>query len=423
MREFLKGVVKTATFRQSSITTTGTIINGGLGALFYIMVARILGPADFGLLIVAITTLTLIADITDLGINTTLVRFVPKYIKNNPVISYQFLKLALKLKLVLLAVVIILGWFLAPFLASVIFKKEILTLPLKVAFFGVGGVILFFFSTSALQALQRFWIWSGIQIGVNALRLLVIISLWYVGLSGLISSLSVYIVMPIVGFLVSLFFLPTGFLKVKKEFSVARQFFQYSKYVALFTLLAAFSAKLDTFISARLLSSEKVGFYGAASQLVIVVPQIVTALGTVMAPKMASLSNKLELIAYLKKAQVLVIGLASLGLLALPVVILLIPIIYGSAYAQSVPVLFTILFLAMLIFLISVPIHMSVFYYFSYPKLFVWISLGHLAIIAILGWHMISIYGAIGAAITVLVGTIFNFVVPLVWVLKRLKYG
>ena len=419
----LKSILSTATFRQSQITIFGTIVNGGLGVLFYIFLARFLGPADFGLLIVTITALTLIADVADFGINNSLIRFVPKYIKDKQTRAYQFLKLALELKIIIFLIVVPLGWILANFLAVTFFKKEVLTSPLQLAFIGAGGALLFSFSTSTLTALQSFWTWSGIQIGVNLFRLLAIITIWYLGISNLTSSISVYVIMPFIGFVAAFFFLPRDFLRVKKEFSVAKEFFSYSKWMAGFILLAAFSARLDTFIAARLLSPAEIGFYGAANQLVTVIPQIVSAIGTVMAPKMAGMTNKTELITYLKKAQLLVSGLAVLGILILPIVIFLIPLIYGLAYAQSVPLLFTILFFAMLVFLISIPIHTSVFYYFGYPQLFIWISLGHLAIIAVVGWYLISLYGAAGAAVTVLIGTIFNFFVPLVWVLRRLKYG
>ncbi|MBI2600214.1 oligosaccharide flippase family protein, partial [Candidatus Daviesbacteria bacterium] len=62
----LKEIFSTATWKQSQITVIGTIINGVLGALFYILLARILGPAEFGILTVSLTTLVLIADMADI---------------------------------------------------------------------------------------------------------------------------------------------------------------------------------------------------------------------------------------------------------------------------------------------------------------------------------------------------------------------
>lgn len=417
-----RGIFATATFKQSSVTFLGTFVNGLLGAGFYILAARALGPAGFGLMAVAIATLTLVGDIGDLGTDTGLVRFVSKYLKDQKDKAYRFLKLALEVKLVVGVVVAILGFLLSPFIAQTIFQKLDLLTPLRIGFFGVGTALLFAFSISAFQSFQRFWMWSGIQIGTNAVRLLVIVLLWFYGSLDLNSTLLVYIILPFLGFIGSLFFIPRDFLRVPRATKVAGEYFNYSKWVALFTVLAALSARLDTFISARLLPASEVGFYSAANQLVLIVPQIVVALGTVIAPKMAGMEKE-KFPAYLRKAQFLVLALAGLGILAIPVVVFLIPLLYGAAYAASVPPLFVVLLLGMLIFLISVPVHNAVFYYYGYPKLFVWVSAGHLLIIAVLGWQMISAFGAMGAAVTTVVGHSFNFLLPLFWVLKRLASG
>ena len=65
----VENIFATATFKQSSITFMGTVLNGALGAVFYILAARFLGPASFGLMSVAIAALTLISDIGDFGTN------------------------------------------------------------------------------------------------------------------------------------------------------------------------------------------------------------------------------------------------------------------------------------------------------------------------------------------------------------------
>src|SRR3990167_5859394 len=108
----LGSITKTATWKQSQITIIGTIINGVLGAVFYIFIARFLGPADFGLLIISIVTLTLIADIVDLGTNTGLIRFVSAHLVSERWKSFKFLKLGLEIKLIVWLIVLFLGFYL-----------------------------------------------------------------------------------------------------------------------------------------------------------------------------------------------------------------------------------------------------------------------------------------------------------------------
>lgn len=417
----LKKIITTATFRQSQITIAGTLINGALGALFYIVLARFLGPSDFGLLTIALTTLVLIADIADIGTNTGLIRFVSSSLALNKDKAYRFLKLSLEIKLIVWVVSFLAVYFLAPFLATQVFHEEELILPIRLAAFGVGGALLFTFATSALQAYQRYFLWSVINILTNSLRLLLILILGYYLLLNIENSLVVYILLPFFGFFVALFILPARkILTIRDEFSLSKELFKYNIPVAIFTMISAFSARLDTYLNAVLLSVREVGIYGVANQLIQVMPQLVSALGLVSAPKFASFTNNKQMLTYFKKFQLFVLGLVALGILTIPVSTYLIPIMFGAEYQEAV-LPFIFLFLAMLIFLFSIPIHHSVIFYFGKPDVFIWISIGHLMIIGGLGYLMISNYGVIGASITVLIGTIFNFLYPLFWMLIKLK--
>lgn len=417
----LKSIITTATWRQSQITIAGTLVNGTLGALFYIQLARFLGPSDFGLLTIALTTMVLIADIADIGTNTGLIRFVSSNLATDSSKAYRFLKLSLEIKLITWVITFLIIIFLAPFLATQLFHKQELILPLKFTAFGVGGALLFTFAASALQAYQKYFFWSVINILTNTLRLILLLVLGYYLLLNIESSLIVYISLPFFGFFVVLLFLPIRkILASREEFSLSRELFKYNIPVAIFTTVAAFSARLDTYLNAVLLSAREVGIYGAANQLVQIMPQLVSALGLVSSPKFASFASSRQMLVYFKKFQFLVSGLCILGILTIPVSVYLIPILYGQEYQEAV-VPFIFLFLGMLIFLFSIPVHHSVIFYFGRPDVFIWVSLGHLAIIGGVGYFMISNFGVIGAAITVLVGTTFNFLIPLVWLFFKLR--
>lgn len=416
-----KNIFSTNTFKQSRITVIGTLLNGALGALFYISIARFLGPYNFGLLIVSITTLTLLADIVDFGTNTGLVRFVSANISTNKDKAMQFLKLSLEVKFLAWILVLILGLFFSPFIAETIFNKKELTDPLRLVMFGVGGALLFSFATAALQSFQKYFTWSLINIFTNLFRLIFILVLFYNQQLTLSSGLVVYLLLPFFGFSLTLLFIPIKkILTVRNEFSVAKEFFGYNFWVALFVIVAAISSRIDTFLIARLLAPKEIGLYGAASQLVQVMPQIIGAIGVVIAPKFASFINIKQMLIYFKKLQLMVIILAVVSLLAIPLSFYFIPIAFGAQYKEAI-VPFVILFSAMLIFLISLPIHSSIIYYFSKPQLFVGINLGHLLLVTILGYVLIPTFGVIGASITVFVGMVFNLIIPLVWFLLNIN--
>lgn len=416
----IKEIISTKTFSHSLITFSGTAINGVLGILFFVFLARFLGPERFGTVSVTIVTLTLIADIADMGINTGIINFLPKFIASDKIKAYKIMKLALRYKLLSWLVVLLTGFFLSGHISNLLFQKPVLENYLRLSFIGVGGALLFSFVTNCLQAYQKYVYWSILNAFLNGLRLLVVLILAYVNLLDSYSVTYTYILIPFLGFFLGLLMIPVKFVFVKNENSEAKNFLSYNKWVALSILLAALYSRIDTFFVARFLQISEVGFYQVAVQLTFVVPQIVYALAVVVAPKLASYTNDNEAFFYLKKMQYFTLGLGLIGLMIIPLSFYLIPFFYSEIYASSVGP-FTILMLAQTLFLISTPAHQAIFYYFSNPKVFVFILFLQLASITLLSWYLIPIYGIIGAASAVLVGNILNFLATNFLVLRRFK--
>lgn len=420
MKETIRNIISTKTFRQSLITSGGTIINGIFGLAFYVLVARFLGPSDFGVFSVATTTIALLASIFTFGVDTGLVRFVGRIISSEKEKALRFMKLGFKIKIISGIILVSFGWFLVPFLGNIFFRKPELIFPLRLALIGAFSWLLSFFVTSCFQTMQKFWSWAGLNVFMSGLRLLALGVLIYFGVVRTNSCLFAYLFATFAGFFLGIFFLPK-FWRVKKENSVAKEFFQYNGWIAIFTVIVAISSRVDTYLSARLLNLINLGIYSVAVNLAGIVPEIVLALATVVAPKLAGFTNKDEALSYFKKLQFFVIGLAILGLVVgIPLSYLIIPHFYGIAYLPSIAP-FVILLFAQAIFLISVPVHNSIFYYFSYPKIFVFIGLAHLILVASLGWYLIGRFGYFGAAWTMLIGNLFNFIVPGIWVLKKFQ--
>ena len=231
MLKILKQIFQTATLRQTLITTTGTILNGILGFLFYTILAKNLGPESFGLFVVSITTLTLVADIVDLGVNSSLVKFVSINISSGETkMAYRFLKLGLQIKLAVWFLVLLIGEIIAPFIAAFIFQKPELVIPLRIVFIGVGGAMFFSLATSTFQSLAKFKLWSGLNIVINFLRLTIILVILNFGFLNLQNSLIVYITSLFLGFFISLVFLPTKqILSSVDQLSLFKSFFDMRK--------------------------------------------------------------------------------------------------------------------------------------------------------------------------------------------------
>ena len=419
---WIKKILSTKTFRDSGVTLFGTAINGLIGVIFYILIARHLGPANYGIFAVSITTLTLTADIFSLGVGTGIIRFVGKYITTDADKAFKIMKLSFLVNFGTWLLVLGVGWFLMPLLAIYGFQKPELVWPLKLATIGVGGALLNSFVTNAFQALQRYWKWMSVNVFGNLLRLLLLLGLVYCGWLNASTGIVAYLLPLFAGFLIGLIFLPNFWrVSVRGETKLTHELFSFNKWVSLFIVITAISSRLDTFLASKFLSLYEVGIYSVAVSLTGIVPQVVYALGAVVAPKLAGFNDRATVVKYLKKLQLFVLGLSIAGIL---VGIILskvaIPYFYGEAYLTSFGP-FVILLVSQAIFLLAVPVHTTVMYYFARSDVFVWISLVHLSVVLLLGYLGVINYGYMGLAVTMLMGNVLNLLIPAFWVVKKFR--
>lgn len=407
-------------FTYSTFTGFTAIINGGLGALFYIFLARTLGPADFGIITLSVLVLTLIADIADLGTNTGLVKFVSSHYKYDRKQALQFLKLGLEIKFITWLFVLFGGYLAIPFIAEVVLNQKDLISYLRLSLIGVGGALLFTFITSSLQSLQRFHSWGFILILTNLARLIIIILVSLTYILTPFDALITYISIPFLGFLIGLFLLPTREIIISKdEFSLINRFFSYNRWVALTIFITAFSSRIESFIVARFLPISDVGIYNSANQLVAIIPQIVSALGIVIAPQIAAMTDEKTMFQFYKRIQLMVIIGALFGLIGIPLSYVIIPLIYGYTYMEAIPI-FSILLMAQLLFLIALPIHTSILYFYSRSDFFVWISILHLVLVSVGSYVGLTYIGLIGVALSVLFAMVINVMISFIWLSRKI---
>lgn len=99
MRHRIISLLKTHTIRQSAITSISTFISAGLGAVFYLLLARFLGPHEYGLFSLSLTLLMLLVTISDVGMAQGLIRFIGE--KRNSDGYLPFASLALRTKILM----------------------------------------------------------------------------------------------------------------------------------------------------------------------------------------------------------------------------------------------------------------------------------------------------------------------------------
>ena len=400
-----KQILSTRTFRHSSITIVSTAINGVLGALFYFLLARFLGSSEFGVFTILTTSIALLTGIVDLGSDQGIVRFIPKY-KENPEVQNKLIKLSLLLKLISGIVVFFLIFIFSGSISSMVFGKPELTSIVILIGLGVLTQVLFSFSTSLSQALERYFLWGGLFVGTNLMRLLMILLLFNLQSLSAYSAGILYLTLPLLGFIFSFIFLSKKFLFSKDIYRYLPELFSFNKWVTAFVVVATIGSRLEVYFTARYLSLSALGVYGLASQVSQILPQLTVAIGAVTSPKFASLDTKRKNLSYTMKSVLFTSMLATVSAVVLTVLGQFVFKFAGGDFAGAfIP--FVVLLISMAIFFSTSPIRDSIIYYFGKPQFFFYTGIFHAILIAVLSMVLIPRYLILGTSFVVLAGQIF----------------
>ncbi|MEK7090990.1 MAG: oligosaccharide flippase family protein [Patescibacteria group bacterium] len=405
MNQKLLAIFQTQTLRQSIITIVSTFTTAGLGAVFYLLLARIIGAHEYGLFSVVVSILTIIVTFTDVGMGQGLVKFVAE---NSGSDKYQpYVKIALFTKIAIGLVVSLVLWAFAKSLAVSLLRQPEVAKLLSITGWGVLSIMLFSLSICVFQGLQKFMLWGGLQVGANFFRLLLLGFLLLVAVKiDSVWMLVLFIAAPLSGFLLSWFWLPVSILKAKVTSVHWHNFWNFNKWTAALGITATLASRLDTLLTARFLTLSQTGVYAMAITMVAFLPQLSSAIGAVTAPKFASFSDSDHSQKYLVKSTLFSFGISvGVALAMIPAAMLVIRFTGRDFSASFTP--FLILLLSLAIFTSLNPVRDSILYFYKRPQFFFWANLAQAAIIVGAGFLLIPRFGVIGTSLAVLISHVF----------------
>lgn len=418
MFEKLKLQLRTATARQTLITSVSTVANGILGALFYFFLARFLGAFDYGIFSLGISLITTLSGVFDLGSDQSLILFIPKLKEPD---FYPYLKLALIVKLLSGFIILIFLLVFSKYISESVLRQPSLHPIMILVGLGIISQLLFSFATSVAQSLQKYTLWGILFVYTNLIRVSLLFVLYFVENLNVSLILSIYILIPLLGFLVFLPVLNLNFLKSKISQAVIHKFFSFNKWITGFVILSAVNSRLDVFFVARYISLSAVGIYSLCLQIVSVLPQLTSAVGAVISPKFSSFTQLNQNIVYVKKTTFLSAFIACISALVLIPISLLIFNFSGPTFSSGfVP--FTILLTSSIIFLAVTPIRDSILYYFAKPRLFFYTGLIQIILYLLTSQYLMTKYSIIGTSVLVLINIIlssFIYSVYYVYLIKK----
>jgi O-antigen/teichoic acid export membrane protein len=386
------------------------MLNGTLGAIFYFTLAKLLSTSEYGVFITATTLMTMLSSLADFGSNQTMIKFFPKD-------NFKFPKLALKLKVLSGGVISLIFLFYSSLIAKYFFLKPELAVSFKFVGIGTLCLMLFSFSYSLAQAQEKYTRWGLLFVGTNAVRLLGVVALYFMGILTAFSTIILFILLPALGFIFGLWG-NEKILQTKDENSKIKEFLGFNKWVTGFVVLSTLASKVDTLMMGRFLDLSSVAVYGLATQMVLVFQQLSLAIGAVTSPKLAGLKTVKQNNSYVSRVlKVNTVIFVGVTLFLVPLATIFTSYL-GKHYSQSMLPFFILIISSGMFFILS-PIRDSILYFLSKPNFFVYMGAIILIINILFSWWLIPAFGILGAALVSLLGQLILSMSSILYYAKK----
>lgn len=384
-------------FVQSAGLSLGTVANAGLGLLFYLLVARALGPGGFGRFSFLLGLGMMASELADWGFDSAIVRFGAQD-NLERILGVGLVQRALVFSIILIVAAIFSASGTENYFLSVLVALTLSLLALVTQSFLARQKYLFYvitniFGNAVRLAVTAFLIAGGLLTAELGLEL-------FAGANFLaLLAGSILLVAANKGFFISFTDFP----------GTLRKILNYSRWLGGSFAVASITAKIDVPILYALSGGPVAGIYSSAQKLASAFPQVGAAIEGVFAPKFSSDSgNAKNFRDYLVLA-----GLAALGLLMLvPFSGLVIPFVFGAKYLPAIPV-FKIFLVGLSFFFLAGPFTAQVLYRFGKSNVHFIASACQLVLALALYLLLIPGFGASGAAVVYaavqLFGLLFYF--------------
>jgi O-antigen/teichoic acid export membrane protein len=410
--EQAKTILKNKALHQTAFVTAGSLVNGLSLFVLNIALARSLDQEFFGIFSLSVVALSVVAEMSDFGLNAGLSRFAPYYLATNQTDKLkQLVKTIWRWRISLTWVLTIGGLVFAYPIAKYVYGQVKLAPYLAYATFGVGGVILLGFLATFLQANQKFLYNATVQSFKGLLRLLIALILIIFGVKSVFAYLSVYIFVPWILFIINFKILPNNFRKVEIDFESKRnlhsQLAKFSFWLTITSLVSILSSRVDQIMISHYLGLAEVAVFTVAWQLLQFFPVVTGSISSVLMPRISSLKNKSEIIIFVKRAfKWILVGTLGVAVLVYPSQYL-ISLFFGNKYDAAMP-LYVILAYSTLFNIIAIPFSLAVTIY-NKTHISTIFSFLHLLINVVGNFIFIPLFGIMGAAYTFAVSSAILF--------------
>jgi len=404
---------------KNSLYTLSSVIIAKIGGfILTIILARMLLPELFGIYSLALSVAIIGITLTDLGVNTTSLRYMSDALgKNNKLLARSYFRFLLKIKGLLILVAIIIILILSKPLSTGVFNKPLVFLPIVFSCFYILIDSAREYFSQPFAARKDLRIFPPLELILQFSKIIFSLIAILI-LSYRLRIPGIFMAFAVSGFLfltLEIFFL----IKKDKEMVIGkiskidnRKILKYIGFMGLTGITLTFFGSVDTLMLGRFVDAEYLGFYRAALTLVISISSLLPFSG-VLLPIFTQIHGKRLDRGFEKSLRYFII-------LAIPMVVGLmfiakyaILLIYGKEYLLATPSLFVLSFLIIISPVIS--LYSTLFQAKEKPRLLAKFMLISLVMNITLNYILIKIllnisqgYAILGAGVAILLGILIN---------------
>lgn len=385
------------------------IFTAFLAFVYTIFLARIFGPAEFGIVSAVYAFMLLVSDISDLGIGSSLSRFLPPlFAQNNEERTYSFIKTAFIFQAKIALFVLIVVGVLSSFLSNTLLKSTAYSSLFIIAAFGILGTIAMVFTTYTLSAYRKFKKVAFVNSFSTIIKVLFIIFFYKLGYLNIFWTIMIFAISSYLAYFFSLFFLPLKFLQQKEEKGNLNKLLSYSIFLGFSKLFSAIGGRLDVLMLIPLSSSFEAGIYSAAFKIVYLYILLAGSFSMVIAPRLSSFPSAAFAVNYLRKIILVVLMILASMLVMYLIAPWFVPLILTQRYVLSIAVFRTLL-IPMAFFTMTIPPVNFLLYTLKKPQISTFNTFIQLLIILIGNSVFIPSFGRFGPVITLTLAYAFTF--------------
>lgn len=423
----------------SSIPQIVTIL---AGLVISALIARGLGPVGMGEYALILSIPTLIIGLSDLGIGQTAIRFASKAaFHDDENALFAILRWALRLRLLLITVIVIIFYFLAPIIATDIWHDEglvnLIRLSLLIGIFTVISHI----PSIYFQSLKRFRMNSLLLTMQTLVTLSGILIIAWLNLWSLQAVIVVSVIASIVNAILFMVSIPRTAFFVHKKGKLAinslKKFWNapqinietesidefkigsFAFYMFLSSLAVMITLQADIWLLGFFLDKSLVGIYNVEKYFSVPLLVLLGAVNTALWPRASALAHRHQSIGMLKttfKFSALIAGVCIIYSILAPFTT---PWIFGAAYSSGI-LIGIVLCIRYCISILTCPIGI-IGYNFGLVKVYWWINLIQLAAVVGINIWLLPVIGPMGSAIALIVNEIIGFSIQGLFIWRRIK--